>query len=301
MIGLIIAGCENQKATIPIHDQYINIEKNIDLFVETFGNKKDEACIFISGAGANSSFWSDSLCLELANSGFFVIKYDHRDFGYSTKIEFEKNPYDVMQLAEDALTILDSLGINKAHVVGQSMGGFIVQLLAIHHQGRLLSMTSISASTSSPNVPQPPDETWELFMKNQPTNNFDKDLNGFMEVWKYLNGTARFDEELAIEYTKNLYLRQDIDGALGAGHVKAQANLTDRSELLKNVKMPALIMHGEEDYLVDKYGGIQTAECIENARLILIPKMGHIPFNREILEQFENEIVSFLSEHKVSP
>ena len=81
-------------------------------------------------------------------------------------------------------------------------------------------------------------------------------------------------------------------------HAKAQANLTDRSKQLKKVKIPALVMHREEDFLVDKYGGIQTAECIPNSKLVLIQQMGHLPFNREISEQFESEIIKFLTNCK---
>ena len=199
-----------------------------------------------------------------------------------------------MDLANYAIVILDSLGVKKAHIVGHSMGGFISQLIAIHYIDRVITFATISSSTNSPSVPPPPEKTWEIFMVNSPQGNFDEDLKGFIPVWKYLNGTADFDEDLAIDYTRNLYQRQEISGALGASHVKAQAKLTDRSEQLKQVKIPALIIHGEEDYLVDKYGGIQTAECLENSKLVLIPKMGHIPFNHEILEQFENEIICFL-------
>lgn len=276
----------------------IKIEDNLNLWVETYGEHSNEACLFISGAGANSSFWSDRLCENLEDKGFFVIKYDHRDFGYSTKIDFTKSPYDVMQLTKDALTILDSLGVNKAHVIGHSMGGFIVQLMAIHFPDRILSLTTASSSSNSPDVPLPPAKTWEIFMQNSPKNNFQNDLEGFLQVWEYLNGTAKFDKELAIEYTKDLYDRQEISGALGETHVKAQANLADRSELLKHIKIPTLVIHGEEDYLVDKYGGIQTAECIENSELILIPEMGHIPFNKKIVKRFENEIISFLQKNK---
>ena len=98
--------------------------------------------------------------------------------------------------------------------------------------------------------------------------------------------------------TKNLYKRQPIDAALGATHVKAQATLTDRTEALKSVKIPTLVIHGEEDYAVDKYGGIQTAEVIENAQLALIPKMGHLLFNQTVLARFEEEIIQFVSKHK---
>ena len=275
-------------------EKYISIEEDLKLYVETFGIPGNATCLFISGAGANSSFWSDKLCMRLVELGFFVVKYDHRDFGFSSKIDWEQNPYDMMQLTNDALTILDANDIEKAHVIGHSMGGFIVQLLGIHYPDRIISMTSISSSTNSPAVPKPPKKTWEIYLSNKPIGNFEMDLKGFLNVWKYLNGTVEFDKELAIEYTRNLYERQNINGALGATHVKAQESLKDRTEELKKIKIPTLVMHGKEDYAVDQYGGIQTAETIENAELILIPQMGHIPFNREILYRFENEIIQFL-------
>jgi len=291
---------------------YISIDNDLELYVETYGDPGKEACLFISGAGANSSFWSDQLCDSLTENGFFVIKYDHRDSGYSSKIDWDKNPYEFMQLVNDAKAILDSLNIDKAHVIGHSMGGFIVQLLGIHYPNRIISMTSVSSSTNSPKVPMPPEKTWEIYLSNNPQGDFDTDLDGFLKVWQYLNGTAKFDKESAIQYTRNLYERQRIDGALGATHVKAQETLSDRTDELKDVKIPTLVIHGEEDYavdkyggiqtaesIVDKYGGIQTAESIENAELILIPRMGHIPFNHEILKRFENEIIRFIIKNKL--
>ncbi len=290
--------CQNQDRNIMRQEKYISIGNDLQLYVETYGEPGNETCLFISGAGANSSFWSEHLCDSLVDNGFFVVKYDHRDFGYSSKIDWDKNPYNFMQLAKDALTILDSLHIDKTHVIGHSMGGFFVQLLAIHYPNRIISMTSISSSTNSPDVPMPPEKTWEIYLSNKPQGDFETDLDGFLKVWEYLNGTAKFDKELAVEYTKNLYERQIIDGALGASHVKAQETLRDRTEELKNVNIPTLVIHGEEDYAVNKYGGIQTAKSIENAELILIPKMGHIPFNHEILKRFESEIIRFIIKNK---
>ena len=257
-------------------EKYIKVADSLRIWVEAQGNIEDEACLFVNGAGANSSFWSDDLCNTLVEKGYYVIRYDHRDFGYSDPVDFDTHPYDVMDLAKDALAILDSLHIKKAHIIGHSMGGFIAQLLAIHYPERIISCTSVSSSTSSPDIPPPPEKTWKVFMKNNPTGHIEKDMKGFMEVWKYLNGTASFDEALAVEYTRNLYVRQEIKGALGSSHVKAQASLSDRSTHLKNVTLPALVIHGEDDYLVDKQGGIHTAECMVKARLVLIP---HIPAN----------------------
>lgn len=298
IIGLTFISCQNQDKKIMRQEKHIAIGNDLELHVETYGKPGDETCLFISGAGANSSFWSEHLCDSLVKNGFYVIKYDHRDFGYSSKIDWDKDPYDFMQLATDALAILDSLHIEKTHVIGHSMGGFIVQLLGIHYPKRIISMTSISSSTNSPTVPMPPEKTWEIYLANKPQNNLETDLNGFLKVWKYLNGTAKFDKELAIEYTKNLYKRQDIDGALGATHVKSMRFLTDRTKELEKVKIPTMVMHGEEDYAVDKYGGIQTAKSIRNSELVLIPQMGHIPFNHEILKRFEDEIIRFLIKNK---
>jgi pimeloyl-ACP methyl ester carboxylesterase len=228
--------------------QFINIGSNLKLWVEIFGNNNHEASLLISGARANSSFWSDRLCKSLVTNGFFVVKYDHRDFGYSSVIDFNKNPYDFMQLVTDALSVLDSLKVKTAHMVGHSMGGFITQLLGIHYPERVISITTASASTNSPDVPSTSEKTWKIFMENNPQNDFENDLKEFMQIWEYLNGTAKFDKELAIEYTKNLYARQVIKGALGASHVKAQASLTDRTQALKKVKKPTLVLHGEEDF-----------------------------------------------------
>jgi len=145
----------SQENTI-MKEQYIQVEAHIKLWVMTQGKPGNTACLFINGAGANSSFWSDNLCSKLVEKGFYVIKYDHRDFGYSDKLDFEKQPYDVMDLAKDAITILDSLSIEKSHIIGHSMGGFIAQLLAIHSPNKVISFTSISSSTNSPDIPPPP-------------------------------------------------------------------------------------------------------------------------------------------------
>lgn len=277
----------------------IPVDDSVNIYTETFGNCSNNAVLFISGAGAGASFWSERLCKKIVDNGFFVIKYDHRDFGLSSKINYETNPYDFMQLVKDAIALSDAFKIEQAHIVGHSMGGFITQLLAIHYPERIQSIISASSSTNSPKVPSPKEVTWRVFAKNNPTNNFDKDLNGFLKVWEFLNGTAEFDKVLAVDYTKSLYQSQDVKGPLGESHVKAQSSLSDRSNELKQINIPALVIHGEEDYLVDKYGGIQTAECIKNSELILIPEMGHMIFNIKLLDQFEHQIIHFLKKQSL--
>ena len=101
---------------------------------------------------------------------------------------------------------------------------------------RHLAISSIFSCTNSPLVPLPPDSTWEIYLANKPQNDYNKDLDGFLKVWKYLNGTADFHEDLAVEYTKYLYQRQKIQGQLGESHVKAMATIEDRTKELKQMK-----------------------------------------------------------------
>lgn len=282
-----------------LHTREIKISEKVSIYVEYSTNINDIPCILISGAGANSSFWPKSLKEGLYNRGFRVVSYDHRDFGYSSKVNWQKDAYVFQDLVEDLYKILTQLNVQKCHLIGHSMGGFIAQIMAIQFPAMVLSITSISSSTSSSELPPISSDTWDFLLSNTPTNNFDYDLNGFLEVWKFLNGSVTFDVNLAIEYTKNLYKRQSIEGAIGEGHHKSQNTLTDRSEELKKLKIPALIIHGEEDRLVHKTGGVQTAEAIPNAKLVVLSNMGHMIFNETLIRQIKDEILQFLQELKI--
>jgi pimeloyl-ACP methyl ester carboxylesterase len=124
-------------------------------------------------------FWTDYFCKKLVRAGYSVIRFDHRDQGLSDGVDWEKNPYTIADIAKDVLTILDAYGINKAHIVGHSMGGIVAQWLAHTSKDRILSYTSISVATSGINV-QPSKDVMDSLMENKPTQNFEKDLDGFM-------------------------------------------------------------------------------------------------------------------------
>ncbi len=112
-----------------------------------------------------------------------------------------------LDLLDDALTILDHVGVQSAHWVGHSMGGFVAQLAAIHHSERVLSLTSVSSHAAHPDLPSPSEETWKAMLANQPRGDIRRDLPGFMTVWRYLNGRVPFDEGVAEAYTRELYRR----------------------------------------------------------------------------------------------
>ncbi|MCK4870692.1 MAG: alpha/beta fold hydrolase, partial [Gammaproteobacteria bacterium] len=171
--------------------------KKVELWTESFGSEDRECILLIAGAQAPSTFWPDLFCKELARLSYFVIRYDHRDIGYSTHFPVAKSdavkhsgdvhagPYDVFALVDDALAILDGYGVKKAHVVGHSMGGFIAELLILRHADRMHSATIMSAG--SPPIMHErhkllaaSQKTRDVLLSNKPTGDFAKDLPGWL-------------------------------------------------------------------------------------------------------------------------
>ena len=246
-------------------------------------------CLLIGGAGTISAFWPDSFCQGLAAHGYEVLRYDHRDTGWSTQIDFEAHPYDLADLVADALAVLDATEIQRAHVVGHSMGGFIAQLLAVDHPDRVRSLTSIASHTAGPDVPPPPTDTWDILLANKPTGDFDADLPGYLKVWRHLNGDLPLNEAMATAYTRQLYARNTA--TLSArNHVAAQRGMRDRTSILGTVHMPTLVIHGEEDPLVPAVGGRLTAEAIPGATFLTLPGAGHVFFNRDTWRTIESAL-----------
>ncbi len=265
------------------------VRDRLSLFVETWQGD-GETCLLIAGAGAIGAFWPDHFCEALNRRGLQVVRYDHRDAGRSSFVEFDKRPYTLSDLVQDALAVLDAVGARRAHWVGHSMGGFIVQLAAIQHPERVLSVTSISSHTASPDLPPPPAQTWEVMLANQPIGELDSDLPGFQKVWRHLNGRAPFDEAAAAAYTRELYARNPKT-LPATNHVAAQADMEDRGPALRSVGVPALVIHGEEDPLVPWVGGEITAQAIPNARLVTLRGAGHMFFDSPTWARIAEEIL----------
>ena len=257
------------------------VHEGISLNTEAFGDIKNQAVILISGAGAPARFWTDSLCEKLVHADYFVVRFDHRDQSLSSGVNFEKNPYTVLDLANDVIAILDAYNIKQAHVVGHSMGGTIAQLLAIHHPERVKSMTSMSVGTVG-NIGTPPKEIMDVLLENKPTQDFEKSLPGFMKSWHILNGDFPMDEQMATEYTRDLYERSHHPVGVAWNHIKAQADFGDLTEQLKTISVPAFFIHGDKDPLIPVGAGIATAETVPGAKIDIIPGMGHMIFNRDL-------------------
>lgn len=280
----------------------------VQLYSETFGNQTDPAILLISGAMASARGWSDTFCTHLADKGFFVIRYDHRDTGLSSSIDYAKNPYDLNDLVNDIVAILDAYKINKAHLVGHSVGGTLAQLCTIKHPDRCSSITIISGKTvEEPTLSEKEQaqlkKTWDILLANKPTLSYEESLDGFLKSYKHLSGTLPFDEDMAKADVKDMYERSKHmyltpDGQVKAfevphNHVKAQEKIDVTKNDLQKITTPILIIHGQEDYIALPVNAKITAQAMPNSKLIIIPGMGHMMFNRKL----EKQIADLVLEH----
>ena len=270
----------------------------IELFYETFGKESDPALLLVMGLGAQMILWDEGFCEKLAASGFYVIRYDNRDVGLSTKIEGGPPPnvaaamagdvssasYTLWDMADDAVGLLDALGIAKAHIVGASMGGMIVQSMAIRHPERVLSMTSIMSTTGARDVGQPKPEAMAALFSAPPTTR-EEAIASALKSWAVLAGDFPVDEAKVAERTGRAYDRSNYPAGF-ARQLVAIAAGGDRTDQLKSLRTPTLVIHGEADPLVTVSGGQATAEAIPGSELLLIPGMGH-----DLPAQVEDQVV----------
>ena len=281
----------------------------IELWTETFGYKTNPAILLISGAMGSARGWTDEFCSYLANQGFFVIRFDHRDTGLSSSIDYAKNPYLLDDMVEDIIAIVDAYNINKVHLVGHSVGGILAQLGAVKYPDRFSSLTIISGkAVEEPELTEQEkktlEKTWEILLANKPTLDFDESIDGFLKSYKYLSGSIPFDAEMARADVKDMYERskhmyKTKNGQVKAfevphNHVQAQKEIGLTKDDLQNITIPTLIIHGQEDYLVLPVHAKMTAQAIPESRLIIIPGMGHMFFNRNIEKHLADLIVNHI-------
>lgn len=266
--------------------------KDLTFWTENFGNHSDPTCLLICGAGAPAKFWTDAFCSAIANRGYFVIRYDHRDQGLSSTVDYKRHPYTVRDLANDSLGILDGYEVTKAHVIGHSMGGMIAQLLAIFFPQRILSMTSMCVSVVDKGI-SPPKHIMDVLLQNIPSQNFEADLPNFMRSWKVLNGEAMIDEEIAKAYTRDFYVRSKLPVGVAWNHIHSQESLGDITDELTKIGVPSLFIAGENDLMMPSKRVEENAKLVPGSQFVLIPKMGHMFFNKEIERALTECILDF--------
>jgi pimeloyl-ACP methyl ester carboxylesterase len=259
----------------------------VDIVYETIGDPSDPPLLLVMGLGMQLIHWDLELCEQLAERGFHVIRFDNRDAGLSTKIEAPvpnvvrlmaglptKVPYLLSDMAADAFGLLDHLGIERAHVVGTSMGGMIAQQMAIEKPERVLSLASMMSTTGDRVVGTPKLRVWSVLTRRAP-NGRDAYIEYFARVFRMIGSPAyRVDEGRVRELAGATYDR-DHNPAGTARQLTAVLASGSRTAALRELDLPAVVIHGEADPLLPVRGGRATANAIPGAELITIPGMGH--------------------------
>jgi pimeloyl-ACP methyl ester carboxylesterase len=262
----------------------------IEIYYETFGDRDGEPLLLVNGLGSQCISYEPDFCNAFVDRGFFVIRFDNRDVGYSTKIdtphldfqpllakafagERVEAPYVLSDMAADAVGLLDHLGIESAHIVGMSMGGMIVQTIAVEHPGRVRTMTSIMSNTGDRDVGTSTPEAGAVLVA-PPAKSRDEYIANYLEQWKILSGPVYYDEERFRRRGGAAYDRCYFPPGTGRQLLGIIAS-GSRSKELRSLDIPTLVIHGKIDPLVTISAGERTAEVIPGAQLLVFDDMGH--------------------------
>jgi pimeloyl-ACP methyl ester carboxylesterase len=253
---------------------------DLALYYETFGSTTDPTLLLVNGLGGQCTNYHVAWCERLVARGFHVIRFDNRDVGLSTKLDGEvpggnasAREYRLSDMARDAIAVLDAAVVERAHVMGVSMGGMIVQTLSIEHPERLLSVTSIMSTTGEPEVGQatpaalaqlnaPPPVDRESYVENS--------LAG-LRIW----GSPAYADEHRWRADAERAFDRCFSPEGRTRQLAAIRRSGSRARGLGRVDLPTLVIHGDRDTLIDQSGGRRTAELVHGARFELIEGMGH--------------------------
>ena len=246
---------------------------------QTFGDKNDPPLLLIAGLGAQMILFEDDFCEALAARGFWVVRFDNRDIGRSSRIEATSPangaPYLLKDMAGDAVGLMDVLGIARAHIVGASMGGMIAQELAIRWPERVASLTSIMSTTSDPSLPPPGAQAAQVFTA-PPPRTVEEYIEANVRAWLVFRGFGfTEDEQRDRARAMRAVARGGFDPSGGQRQFMAVMASGSRKAALAGVTAPTLVIHGADDPLVSVEAGKDTAASIPGARLVILPRMGH--------------------------
>jgi len=265
----------------------------IDITYEDKGPKDAPPILLVMGLGGQLTLWPDEFVDALVAHGFRVIRYDNRDVGLSTRFDAAGVPnlkwmfvkaalrlpvrsaYTLADMAADGMALLDHLGIDRAHIVGASMGGMIVQHMAARYPERVLSLTSIMSTTGNPRLPRAQKEAMRVLAGRPMSGDAEAMIAYSVNAARVIGSPGYPAEEARLQRR----VRGDYErGWYPQGVARQMAAIVadgDRRAMLKAVTAPTLVIHGEADPLVPIEGGRDTAAHIAGARLLTIPGMGH--------------------------
>jgi pimeloyl-ACP methyl ester carboxylesterase len=264
--------------------------RQIELEYDHFGNPTDPALLLIMGFTAQMVAWDEEFCTQLADRGHFVIRFDNRDCGLSTKLhgvpsnsdavimaammetEMPPVPYTLSDMAADAMKVLDHLNIERAHIMGASMGGMIAQTVAIEHPHRVKTLISIMSQPGELTVGQPTQEAMELIVTPAPSDR--DEYIAFAPKWQLWQSKKYRSDEVSRRNAIRDFDRSNYPEG-GPRQMAAIYASGSRAEGLQKLQIPTLVIHGTEDQLITPSGGERTAELIPNSTLLMVDDMGH--------------------------
>jgi pimeloyl-ACP methyl ester carboxylesterase len=268
-------------------EEFSDVGRGVTLCYESFGDPADTPILLIMGLATQMIAWHEDFCEQLAERGFHVVRFDNRDIGRSTHFDFRPasvaqmlrrrvgpEQYSLSDMAEDTANLLSELGISPAHVVGASMGGMIGQMLAAEHPEAVRSLVSIMSTTGSRWHGQPALSVYRYLLRPPP-----RDRDGYIqrsaEVFGLVGSTGfPRDEQYIRERAARAYDR-GFDVRAGGRQLGAIVASGDRTNILRQIEAPTLVIHGTVDKMIRPSGGKATAKAIHGARLLMIEGMGH--------------------------
>jgi len=268
------------------------VNNDITIEYETIGSQSGRPLLLIAGLSSQMVTWPQDFCRKLADGGHFVIRFDNRDCGLSSKIESGgvpdvealmiakqqgqpiNPPYTLSDMAADAVGLVDSLDLDRVHVCGLSMGGMIAQMMAVEYPDRVASMTSMMSTTGEPELPGPTPAAIDAMISTPPweRSSYIRYLTGVYRA--FAGGSEAFDPETsdtmaAQAYDRSFYLMgfpRQMAAIIACG---------SRAEKLRQVKAPTLVIQGTSDPLVSIEHGQATADAVPGAKLVLVEELGH--------------------------
>lgn len=273
----------------PSAEQVASLNTGVDICYQTFGHPAADPLLLVMGLGGPMTWWDPEFCEKLAAAGFYVIRYDNRGTGRSTRLTGRvsrrmllgsfvgakvKPPYTMADLAEDAFGLLDHLHIDAAHVAGVSMGGMIVQTMALRHPGRVLSLTSIMSTTGRRLVGWQDPRLLPMLLARRGRSR-EAYVNASARLWKLIGSPLYPDTTDTVRDRAAETWDRGVSAAGVMRQMLAVLTQPDRSRDLRSLQVPTLVIHGMSDKMVHVSGGRATSHAVPGAELLLVPGMGH--------------------------
>jgi pimeloyl-ACP methyl ester carboxylesterase len=273
----------------PSPEQVASLSTGVEVCYQTFGDRDAEPLLLVMGLGGPMTWWDPEFCQMLAGRGFFVVRYDNRDTGRSSRVSGGVNrrqvvacfaglrprtPYSMQDLADDGFALLDCLEVDTAHVVGISMGGMIAQTMALSHPKRVLSLTSIMSSTGRRTVGWQDPSLLPLLVVNRDRSR-EHYVDTSARLWRLIGSPEYPDTTESIRERAAETWDRGISRAGVMRQMGAVLTQPDRSRAMRSLRVPTLVIHGTRDKMVHVSGGRATSQAIPGSELLLVPGMGH--------------------------